>query len=373
MSQVVFRNLAVGYGGHPVLEDVNLELMQGRFTCILGPNGSGKTTLLKTLAHLLPALGGVVEIGGRELSGFKPLELAREMSVVLTDRVQLESATCFEVAAMGRSPHTGFFGVLTQGDRDFVMDCLEKCSAGYLADKPFQQTSEGEKQKVLIARGLAQNPNVFILDEPTSHLDIKYKLEVLSTLKKLCAGEGKTVVCTLHEPELAVKCSDYLVLVRDGEIPQWGPTRQMVESGTLSSLYGLGPHQLDMLVGTAEFQGPDQKDFFLIGSDAGSVPLLRSLVSAGKGIGAGVLHENDFCCRLARSMKGQVVSAPPYTPIGPEKQQEAFDLAMGYSHILLAQFPDCDITRGNRELVRRLQEAGREILPAQSFSLSEIL
>ena len=364
MSQVVLRNLAVGYGGHPVLNNVNIQLMKGRFTCILGPNGSGKTTLLKTLAHLLPALGGVVEIDGRDLTQFTSAQLAREMSVVLTERVQLENTTCFEVAAMGRAPHTGFFGVLTSEDKKFVLDCLEKCSALYLKDKLFHQISEGEKQKVLIARGLAQDPHVFILDEPTSHLDIKYKLEVLSTLKKLCTQEGKTVVCTLHEPELAAKCSDYLILVRDGEIPRWGPTQELVEGGEISQLYGLKPNQLDLHIGSVEFCASCQKDFFLIGSDARSVSLMRTLANRGVGVGAGVLHENDFLCRMVRSMGGQVVTVPSYTPIDCAKQQEALDLALEYRCIALADFPDCEITRGNLELAQKLRQLGREVFPA---------
>lgn len=371
MKQVVFENLSVGYDGKAVVSGIRAEVLQGKMTCILGSNGSGKTTLLKTLARIIPQVDGRIELSGKALTSYRSGELAKEMSVVLTEKVELENTTCFEVAAMGRYPHTGFFGVLSQRDREIVDRCLETCSAAYLRDKPFHCLSDGEKQKVLIARGLAQDPELIVLDEPTSHLDIKYKLEVLTTLRTLCARDGKTVICTLHEPDLAVKCCDCLLLVQGSEILAWGMTEDVVESGALDRLYGLREHQFDPLVGSVEFSAPQGKDLFIIGSDKRTVPLFRRLAGNGFGFAAGVLHENDVSCHAARSMGAKVFSEEAYHPITDQTAEAAYQEAKGYRAAAVSDFYRCDITKGNDLLLDRLKKDGIPVL--EDWNLQGIL
>ena len=229
------------------------------------------------------------------------------MSVVLTNRVDLPGMTGFDVAAMGRYPHTGFFGILSQRDIQYVDECIERCGAPNLKHKYFHQLSDGEKQKILIARGLAQEPNIILLDEPTSHLDIKHKLDVLTTLKSLSVKDGKTVICTLHEPELAIKCCDYLVLVKDDRIPGLrSPPMMLSLQASSDELYGFSGQLFDCQTGLIEFQSVHSKDVFVIGTDDETTMLFRRLNRQKIGFGAGVLHKNDMSYHIAKTMNAPV-------------------------------------------------------------------
>ena len=367
MKHIHLKDLSVGYDSQIVVDKINISFMQGKMTCILGPNGSGKTTVLKTIANIISQISGVVEISGTQLDGFKSGELAREMSVVLTDRMDLPGMTGFDVAAMGRYPYTGFFGILSKKDIQHVEGCLERCGAPSLKHKYFHQLSDGEKQKILIARGLAQEPNIILLDEPTSHLDIKHKLDVLTTLKSLSVKDGKTVICTLHEPELAIKCCDYLVLVKDDRILACGPTDDVVAEGKLDELYGFSGQLFDCKTGLIEFQSVQSKDVFVIGSDDDTAMLFRRFNRQKIGFGAGVLHKNDVCYHIARTMNAPTVAIEAYTTISNDSIDLAFQMAMEYTHILASRTPNCDINLGNRLLANRLISAGKAV----SFSLTE--
>ena len=364
MNPLALQNLTVGYDRRAIVRDISLELAPGQMTGILGANGSGKTTLLKTVAGILPRLGGQVLIAGRALEHYRQPDLARQMAAVLTNRIDLADMTGFAVAAMGRYPHTGFFGILTGEDRRIVRDCLARCGAANLADRPFDQMSDGEKQKVLIARGLAQDPAVLLLDEPTSHLDIRFKLEILGTLRQLCVQDGKTVICTLHEPELAVKCCDQLILVQDDRILACGPTEEILASGRLDTLYGLAGNPFGSAAGLYEFPAARSADIFIIGADEGTPALLRQLNRRQVGIAAGVWHRNDISYHIARTMGIRVVAVDAYAPVTERDANLAFDLASQYRQILVSRSPWCAINARNRELADRLEKSGKNLVPA---------
>jgi iron complex transport system ATP-binding protein len=373
MKHISLNNLSVGYDNRTVAENINIDFMKGRMTCILGPNGSGKTTILKTMARIISAMDGTVSINGMDLSRCKQSRLAKEMSVVLTNRIDLENMSGFDVAAMGRYPYTGFLGILSREDRDIVKDCLECCSAGYLGDMEFNRMSDGEKQKILIARGLAQATDIILLDEPTCHLDIKYKLDVLTTLKKRCINEGKTVICTLHEPEFAIKCCDYLVLVKEEGILTHGYTDDVVAGGMLDELYGFSDNQFNSEIGIIEFTAVDKKDVFIIGADEGTVSLYRSLNRSMAGFAAGVLHKNDICYHIARTMNSPVIATDAYIPVSDGDISVAYALAKEYKHILLSNFSCCELNRKNLELARMLEGSGKEVLHTDKGNMKAAL
>ena len=373
MKHIKLKQLSVGYGKKVIVQDINIEFLQGKMTCILGSNGAGKTTILKTMANILSKIDGTVELAGKELSRYKQSDLAQEMSVVFSNRVDIAAMTGFDVAAMGRYPHTGFFGILSDGDIRFVNACLEKCSASYLKNTMFDEMSDGEKQKILIARGLSQAPNVLLLDEPTSHLDIRYKLEILSTLKNLCVNEKKTVICTLHEPELAVKCCDYLVLVRDDQLIAHGETDEVVASGALDALYGFDNHQFNAKIGIVEFNAADNKKVFVIGSDENTPTLFRALNRNRIGFAAGVLHKNDVNYHIAATMNVNVITADAYTMITEEQLQVAFAVAQQYESVIMSDFPRCDWNDRNFRLYEMLKETGKTIYDSKQESIQAIL
>lgn len=156
MEQLELKQVDIGYGGQPLIRNIDLSFLQGKMTCILGSNGAGKTTLLKTIVRIIKPIGGAISLSGENVSRMNGSRYAKEVSAVLTDRISLDNCTAWDVVAMGRNPHTGFFGSLTAEDRRRVRESLEACDAWMLRDRLFHRLSDGQKQKVLIARGLVK-------------------------------------------------------------------------------------------------------------------------------------------------------------------------------------------------------------------------
>ena len=161
------RDLAVGYNGKPLLSHISLSLQRGGIMTLTGPNGSGKSTILKTVTRRLPAISGQILLEGEDLRFADSKAMARKMAVVLTDRIRPELLTAFDVAAAGRYPYTGSFGLLTRRDREIVLDALSQVNAADIADRDFSALSDGQRQRVLLARAIAQEPELIVLDEPT--------------------------------------------------------------------------------------------------------------------------------------------------------------------------------------------------------------
>ena len=188
-------NLSVGYGRRVLLKDLCASILPGQILTLIGPNGAGKSTILKTISHHLACMGGVVRIGGENIERMDSCELAKRLSVVLTERVRPELMTCYDVAASGRYPYTGRFGMLTALDRDVIAQSLALVRVEELADKPFARVSDGQRQRVMIARALCQQPRVLVLDEPTNDLDI----DSLEMLEQTLATYPGTIILVSHD------------------------------------------------------------------------------------------------------------------------------------------------------------------------------
>lgn len=212
MSYCETHDLAVGYGA-PLLQGINLQAERGRILALIGPNGAGKSTLLKTLAGQLAAQGGAVLLDGRGLTDYTPSARARKLALMVPHTARTELTTAFEVAAAGRYPYTGRLGILSEADRQQVRDALQLVQADTLADRDFAKLSDGQRQRVLLARAVCQQPEILLLDEPTSFLDVKGKAELMSILRTLARDKNVAVVVTLHELELARKLADAVVCV----------------------------------------------------------------------------------------------------------------------------------------------------------------
>jgi iron complex transport system permease protein len=225
------EDVAAEYRGQPVLEDVGLYIRDGEFTAVVGPNASGKTTLLKTLAGLLKPLKGVVYVDGRRVSEMDVGELARSVGVVLTENVRPGLLTVQEVVALGRYPYTGLTGRLRPVDRAEVLAALGDVGIQHLADKPYNILSDGQRQKVMVARALAQKPQALILDEPVTYLDPKARVELLLTLRRICRQRKIAVIASLHEIELALRVADRLLVVAAGRVKAYGSPEEFVEDG----------------------------------------------------------------------------------------------------------------------------------------------
>ena len=206
------RDLAVGYT-KALLQNIALGVERGQILTLVGPNGAGKSTLLKTLAGQLAPQGGAVLLDGAELSTLSGNARARKMALMLPHTRRTELTTCFTLAAAGRYPYTGRLGVLSAEDRAQVRAALRLVGAEALADRDFNKISDGQRQRVLLARAICQQPEIILLDEPTSFLDIKGKVELLGILKQLAREQNMAVLLSLHELDLARKISDKVVCV----------------------------------------------------------------------------------------------------------------------------------------------------------------
>lgn len=228
-SLLQIRQLAIGYHlakrsllsrrepSHPptrvVADRIDLDLEAGELVCLLGPNGSGKSTLMRTLAGVQRALGGSVLLEGRELARLHPKEIARVLSLVLTDRVMTGNMSVYALVALGRYPYTGLMGRLTEEDESVVRRAIETTGTRQFAHRHIGDLSDGERQKVMIARAIAQDTPVILLDEPTAHLDLPNRLEIIHLLKTLALQERKAIVLSTHELDLALQAADRIWLM----------------------------------------------------------------------------------------------------------------------------------------------------------------
>ena len=218
MTAITTNRLTVGYRGHRVVEDISLSLPCGRLVCLLGPNGAGKSTLLRTLCGFQPPIEGTVTISGSDITTMSAAEVARLVSVVLTDRPLTPSLTAAEMVGMGRAPYTGLWGRLSDDDRRLVSEAMQTVGIDSLATRRMGRLSDGERQKVMIAKALAQHTPVIVLDEPTAFLDYPSKVAVMKTLARLAHDEGKTILMSTHDLELAAQLGDELMKIENKHI-----------------------------------------------------------------------------------------------------------------------------------------------------------
>lgn len=212
--QITLSHLSVGYKvGHAVVSDINLTLQSGQLACLIGENGVGKSTLLKTLTGFLPKLEGSLLLDGKDISEFSQRALARQISIVLTQKPDVQNLTVEEIIGLGRSPYTGFFGKLHANDQQIVDESITVVGIEKLKNRMIQTLSDGERQKVMIAKALAQQTPVIFLDEPTAFLDFSSKVETFQLLQRMAHEMGKLVLLSTHDLELAVRFSDTLLQV----------------------------------------------------------------------------------------------------------------------------------------------------------------
>ena len=216
---ISLSQLSVGYTpSHPVISDINLELRSGQLACLIGENGIGKSTLLKTLTGFLPKLKGSLLLGDRDIESFSQRELARQVSIVLTQKPDVQNLTIEEIIGLGRSPYTGFFGRLRAEDRKVVDDAIATMGIEKLRGRMIQTLSDGERQKVMIAKALAQETPIILLDEPTAFLDFPSKAETFQSLQRMAHERDKLILLSTHDLELAVRFADSLLEVKKGAL-----------------------------------------------------------------------------------------------------------------------------------------------------------
>ncbi len=354
-------DLSVGYDGKTLIHDINIGVKRGQVLTLIGPNGSGKSTILKTLTKYLKTIAGTVYVGEHQLDTISNRDLAKQVSVVLTQRLKTEMMTCEDVVATGRYPHTGRLGILSDDDRRIVRETMEQVNITELKDRDYRRISDGQRQRVLLARAICQQPQVIVLDEPTSYLDVRYKLELLGTMRRLAQEKNIAVVMSLHELDMAERVSDYVMCVKGDTIAHYGPAEEIFGSDLITDLYDLKGGSYNPLFGCLEMQRTEGRPevFVLCGGGSG-VHVMRSLQKKQVPFVAGILQENDVDWLVANALAAKLISVPAFSEVGEAPVQDAMECIKGCRKLIVCSgFGPAN--RRCEELIAFAEKLGKDI------------
>lgn len=238
-AAVSVSDLSVGYEKNVIVNGINFEVKQGETLTLIGPNGAGKSTILKTIAGYLERLSGNIVIADKSIDKISSSEMSQRLSVLLTERIRPDLMTCREVVETGRYPYTGKFGLLSEHDKNIVNNALADAEITDLADMDFNSASDGQKQRVMLARAICQEPEILILDEPTSYLDIRHKIMFFEILGRLVSERNIGVILSMHELDFAAKISDKVLCIKDGKIILEGEPKEIFTEENIRKIYDI--------------------------------------------------------------------------------------------------------------------------------------
>lgn len=352
---VLTKNLSVGYHKKTVLENLTFGVNRGEILTLIGPNGAGKSTVLKCLAKQLKPVAGTVYIDGKDLTGFGREALSKKLAVVFTQRLRTELMTCRDVVSAGRYPYTGRFGILGAADRQKVEEAMALVRISSFADEDFTKISDGQRQRVLLARAICQEPDIILLDEPTSHLDMKHKVEFLSLLQKMAREKRLSVIMSLHELDLAGKVSDKIMCVGNHCVERFGTPREVFEESYIKALFEMKTGSFDEVSCGMELEAPQgaPKVFVLAGAASGQ-ETFRELQRKGIAFATGVLYENDMDFPVAKALAAAYVCTGATQCIGRERFEQAKALAMRCEYAICCRDCFAPWEPENRELYELL-------------------
>ncbi len=359
------EQMSVGYQGKPLIKDIEIRLRRGEILTLIGPNGAGKSTILKSIARQLQMIGGAVYLDQKELAEMSGAELSKRMSVVFTEKLKTELMTCEDVAATGRYPYTGRFGILSKEDRDAVREAMELVHIMEIRDQDFRRISDGQRQRVMLARAICQEPEIVILDEPTSYLDVKYKLEFLSILQKLRSQKGLTVIMSLHELELAERISDRILCVKGEYVERFGTPEEVFCRGYIQSLFDIETGSFDEENGSMELEAVKNADgmekVFVIAGGGSGRQVYRRLQRQQRAFVTGILFENDLDYPVARALAEEVIRAEAFEPISRALLEEAKQKLDGCERVICCKEQFGSLEKANEELLAYAKAAGKTV------------
>jgi len=353
------KGLTVGYQKIPLIRDIEFHMEPGEILTLIGPNGGGKSTILKSITRQLESLAGTVYIGEKEIHAIDYKELAKQMAVVLTERAQPEMMSCHDVVALGRYPYTGRLGLLKEEDERIVRESMVRVHVEELMDRDYMTISDGQKQRVMLARAICQQPEIIVLDEPTSYLDIRHKVELLTILRSMARENHTTIIMSLHEIDLAQKISDRILCVKGEVCSHYGTPEEIFRNEIIYDLYEISEDTYNLNFGSIEipkWEGRNREDNdperdeqrrndpagdyeqketddkrveetgvdeFVISSAGSGIETYRKLSRMGIPYAAGILYENDIDFQVASALAKHVVTEKAFEPISDRALQEA--------------------------------------------------
>lgn len=330
-AALVLEGVTAGYGGDPAVRDATVVVRPGEVVGLVGPNGSGKTTLVRVASRALRPVAGRVAVAGEDPYQLSSKQAARLVAVVPQDVVPAFSYTALEVVMMGRTPYLSRWGGGAPRDWARVREAMVATSVQHLADRPVEELSGGERRRVILAQALAQDAQVLLLDEPTTHLDVRHVMDLLSVVRRLAEREGTAVVAILHDLNLAAVTCDRLIALDRGRVVAEGPPERVVTYDLLRTVYGVeGEVVPDHVTGRPTVHlGPPRavpaplgRRAHVIGGAGRGAPILRRLSEAGFDVTAGVLHQTDTDAVVAERLNLLRVTVPPFSEIDQASEDE---------------------------------------------------
>ena len=351
--------LTVGYDGKPLIREINIQLKKGEILTLIGPNGAGKSTILKSITRQLATISGTVYLDKQLMSQMSNKEVSQKLAVVLTERMRPELMTCEDIVATGRYPYTGTLGILSAEDKVKVKEAMETVHAWDLKDRDFTAISDGQRQRILLARAICQEPEIIVLDEPTSFLDIRHKLELLTILKQMVLDNQLTVIMSLHELDLAQKVSDKVICVHGEYIEKYGAPEEIFTSDYIRNLYGITRGSYNAAFGCVEMEPPKgTPQIFVIGGNGSGIPIYRKLQRQGIPFAVGVLHTNDVDYQVASALAAQVVAEKPFECISQENCDRAAELMEQCQKVICPLKEFGTMNAANKELLNLARKLG---------------
>ena len=329
-SAIDVDGVSVGVGGIEVLDSVSTTVGEGRFVGLVGPNGAGKTTLLRVLNGVIDADSGTVRIAGRRLEGLGSRAASRLVATVPQSTASTFSFDVRRIVGMGRTPHVGRFEGRTGADEQAVEHAMERAAVADLADRPVTDVSGGERQRVFLARALAQETPVLLLDEPTSDLDVNHQVRTLDIVSDL-VDEGRTVVAAIHDLDLAARYCDELRLLHGGRIRATGTPDSVLTESAVETAFDttatVTPHPVTGTPSVTAFAttGPGSGRVHVVGGGGTATPLLHRLDAAGFDISVGAVGVDDTDAATARALDCDCLTVPPYAPVDAETAGDVAD------------------------------------------------
>jgi len=336
------------YGSVKVLEDVSLSVEGGDFVGILGPNGSGKTTLLKSISRILKPHKGTILLNEADIYSLKSVEVAKQLAVVPQETSIGFNFSALDIVLMGRNPHMKRFQMESEKDMAIARKVMNLTNIWHLAERPMNELSGGEKQRVIIARALAQEPKILLLDEPLTHLDIMNQLEIMDLVKDLCVKEKLVVLAVFHDFNLAARYCKSAIMLKDSRIFAAGNLTEVLTSENIKSVFNVDAIVQKHLVTNSVFVVPlsPQKTssykkcsiHLICGAGTGTA-LMKILLDEGYSVTAGVLNVLDTDFETAQFLKIPVTTEAPFSPITEKTHKANLDMISEASLVVLTSVP----------------------------------
>ncbi|MFZ5351575.1 MAG: ABC transporter ATP-binding protein [Bacillota bacterium] len=337
------KKLSFSYGSSNILDDISLGINKGSFTSIIGPNGSGKSTLLKLITSVLKAQAGTIELDGRSISKMRKKEIAGKLSVVPQNTALEFDFKVVDVVLMGRYPFISRFKGETLEDYEIAERYMTYTNTIQLSDRSFMELSGGEKQRVILAQALTQEPEVLILDEPISHLDLQHQVELLNLIRKMCVDKGLTVIAVLHDLNMASAYSDYIVMLKDRKVKYSGTPVEVLNSAAIKEVFntdvyvalsGLGKKPYIYTLTKPHIESRNKRIHVICGGGSGS-ELIKELYLSGYELSSGVLAIGDQDWKISKECEMDVAEEIPFVPINEEAYISNIELMRKADYIIL--------------------------------------